>query len=153
MDIEYTSLQGCIRNISIDTSVLTEHWLNTCRGPWLQIQGNWLEQKKSIWGCWRRVKQMLCDSLSWVRNIQTICTMTVRAPDWDTIPLVCTGLGAGAWRLESNPGLRTAVDFREMAWREEGKKSETENAFGEKPGGNGSRVLLLSHAQWVEPPL
>jgi len=41
--------------------------------------------------------------------------MTVCAPDWETSPLVCTGLGAGAWRLESNPGLRTAVDFREMA--------------------------------------
>ena len=153
MDMEYISLQGCIRNTSIDTSVLTEHWLNTCSGPWLQIQGNWLKQKRSIWGYWRKVKQMICDSLNRVRNTQTVCIMTVCAPDWDTGPLMCMGLGAGAWRLESNPGMRTAVDCREMAWGEEGRKSETENAFGEKPGGNGSRVLLLSHVLWVEPPL
>ena len=40
---------------------------------------------------------MLCDILNRVRNTQTICTMTVHAPDWDTGPLVCT---AGSWSME-----------------------------------------------------
>ena len=33
-DVEFISLHGCIRNISIDETILTEHQLKTSRRPW-----------------------------------------------------------------------------------------------------------------------
>ena len=152
MNIEYISLQGCIRNTSIDTSVLTEHWrilVGVLDSKSREIGWNRRETFEAVGGGWSRCSVTFW--IEWETHRQSVpwqyMLQTGTQVHW------CAQPGAGAWRLESNSGMRTAVDCREMAWGEEGKKSETENAFGEKPGGNGSRVLLLSHVQWVEPLL
>ena len=33
-EVEHMSLHECIRNTSIDATILTEHWLKTSRRPW-----------------------------------------------------------------------------------------------------------------------
>ena len=48
----------------------------------------------------------------------------------------------------SNPRARAAVDCREKDLKEE---TVVENACGGKPGSHGSKVILLSHVQGVEP--
>ena len=67
-------------------------------------RGNWLGQKGSIWSFWKRVKRPICGIWDRVRNIQMVCTMALRAPDWDVCSQVCKG--AGSW----------SVGIREQAW-------------------------------------
>ena len=55
--------------------------------------------------------------------------------------------------MKSNPRMRTAADCREMVQGDRREETAVGNAFGGKPGSHGGRVLRLSHAQWVEPPL
>ena len=61
-------------------------------------------------------------------------------------------LEAGRWELESNPRVRTADRLQGDTWGD----CREEICGGEclwKKGGRGDRVLLLSHAQGVEPSL
>ena len=63
----------------------------------------------------RRVKRLICDSLHRVGTTRTVCHRPVY-PGLDSRPPVHTGARAGAWGLESNPTVRTAIDCREMVW-------------------------------------
>ena len=60
-------------------------------------------------------------------------------------------LGAGVWGLWSNSRGRAAVDCRETDGGEVKEEIVVGNASGGKPGSHGSKVILLSHAWWVEP--
>ena len=76
--------------------------------------------------------------------------------------VLCTGtqvprnmrcLGAGAKGLESNPKVRSAVDYGEMAHRDVREEIAVGNTFGEKLGSHGSKVTVLSHVLGVEPSM
>ena len=54
-------------------------------------------------------------------------------------------LGAGVWGVWSDPRARAAVDCREMDQGDVREKTVVENACGGKPGGHGSKAILLSH--------
>ena len=60
-------------------------------------------------------------------------------------------LDRGAWRAMSVQRL-TMTAGRQLKETGE-RKSMVENAFGRNPGDHGSRVLLLSHVQGVQPSL
>ena len=51
----------------------------------------------------------------------------------------------------SNPRARAAVDCGEMAQGDVRDEIVVGNACGGKPGSGGSKEILLSHAQGVEP--
>ena len=55
--------------------------------------------------------------------------------------------------MESNPRVRTAFHFREMAGGDRREDMATGNAFEAKLGSHGGRALLLSHMQGVESSL
>ena len=50
----------------------------------------------------------------------------------------------------SNPGVRAAVDFREMD-QGDGREEIVGNACGGNLGSHGSKAILLSHVKGVEP--
>ena len=51
----------------------------------------------------------------------------------------------------SNPRGRAAVDSGEMYQGDVRKEIVMGNACVRKPGSHGSKAILLSHAEWVEP--
>ena len=55
-------------------------------------------------------------------------------------------LGDGVQGLQSNPRARAAVDCGEMRGGDCGGK-----CCGGKPGSLESKVILLSHVEWLEP--
>ena len=52
----------------------------------------------------------------------------------------------------SNPKARAAVDCGQMDRGDMREETEVGNACGWKPGSHGSKAILLSDTQWVEPP-
>ena len=67
------------------------------------------------------------------------------------VPWKVQQLGLGVWGLWSNPRARVAVDCRQMDRGEEREEIVVGKACGGKLGSHGSKVILLSHAQGVEP--
>ena len=55
--------------------------------------------------------------------------------------------------LESNPRKRSAVDCGEMARGDMREEIVVGNAFGGKQRSQGGKVMMLSHAQGMEPSL
>ena len=51
----------------------------------------------------------------------------------------------------SNPRSRAAVDCREMDQEDEKEETVVGKACGGKPGSHGSKAILLSHTEGVEP--
>ena len=47
--------------------------------------------------------------------------------------------------------MRTAVDYRETDQGGVREETVVGNAYGGKPGSHGSKAILLSHVQGVEP--
>ena len=99
------------------------------------------------------MKQLICDSPNEVRN-------TEQSVPWPTY----LGQGSkstsahggwerdrGAWRAISVQQL-TMTAGRQLKETGE-RKSMVDNAFGRNLGHHGSRVLLLSHVQGVQPSL
>ena len=60
-------------------------------------------------------------------------------------------LGAGSWGLWSSPREKVAVDCGETNQGDVREETVVGNACGGKPGSHGSKVILLSHMQRVEP--
>ena len=64
-----------------------------------------------------RVKQLVCEHLNGMRNMETILAAAIQFPGEgcrDACPLGGAGLGAGAQGSWSDPGARSAVDCGEM---------------------------------------
>ena len=61
-------------------------------------RGNQLGQKRSIWGCWRRMKWLVCGRQDRVRPIQMVHAIDLHTPAWDLCLLVHKG--AGCWKVE-----------------------------------------------------
>ena len=51
----------------------------------------------------------------------------------------------------SNPRVRAAIDYREMNLGDVREEIMVGNACGGKPGSHGSKAILLSHAEGMEP--
>ena len=67
------------------------------------------------------------------------------------VPWKVQWLGAGVQGLWSNPRVRAAVDYEETDQGEVRGEIVAGNACGGKPGSHGSKAVLLSHTQRVEP--
>ena len=68
------------------------------------------------------------------------------------IPWKAQWLGAGVYGLWSSPWARAAVDCGEMD-QGDVKEIVVGNACGGKPGSRGSKTILLSHVEGMEPTL
>ena len=62
------------------------------------------------------------------------------------VPWKVQQLGARACGVWCDPRARAAVDCREMDQGDVRETTVVENACGGKPGGHGSKAILLSHA-------
>ena len=67
------------------------------------------------------------------------------------VPQKAQEIGAGAQGLWSNPRARAAVDCGETDQGDSKEEIVVGNACGGKSGSHGSKAVLLSHAQGVEP--
>ena len=97
-----------------------------------------------------RVKQPVCGSLNGMRIRQSLSQPYI--PRTGTqVPWTAQRLGAGVQGLWRNPRVRAAVDCREMNLGDVREETVVGSACGAKPGSHGSKALLLSHTQRVEP--
>ena len=83
-------------------------------------------------------KQLICGRLNGMRIRQSL--------PQPYIPQRAQWLGAGVEGLWSNPRARAAVDCGETDRGDVREEVVVGNACGGKPGSNGSKVTLLSHA-------
>ena len=74
------------------------------------------------------------DNLKRVKTTLTINATALHTSDRDPSPLVWMELGAGIWRLESNPWVMTIVDCQEMAWGNGREKMCSRECFWRKTG-------------------
>ena len=88
-----------------------------------------------------RVKQLICRSLNRMQSL-----LQPYIPRKGTqIPWKVQRLGAGVWRLWSNPRARDAVHCRETDREDVREEVLVENASGGKPGSHGSKAVMPSH--------
>ena len=92
-----------------------------------------------------RVKQLICGNLSGTEN-QTVIAAAICTLDSDTSPLEGTVARSRSLGLWSNFRARAAVDCGEMDRGDVREETVVGNACGGKPGSQGSKVMLLSHA-------
>ena len=92
-----------------------------------------------------RVKQLICGNLNGTEN-QTVFATAICTLDSDTSPLEGTVAGSRSLGLWSNFRARAAVDCGEMDRGDVREETVVGNACGGKPGSQGSKVMLLSHA-------
>ena len=92
-----------------------------------------------------RVKQLICGSLNGMRIRQSLPQPYIHqagtGSSWKE-----QQLGAGVEGLWSNPRVRAAVDCRETDGGDVRQETVVGNACGGKPGSQGSKAILLSHA-------
>ena len=96
------------------------------------------------------MKQLICGSLNKMRIRQSLLQPYIPQTGMQ-VPWKAQWLGAGVWGLWSDPRERAAVDYGETDQGDVREETVVGNACGGKPGSHGSKALLLSHMQRVEP--
>ena len=97
-----------------------------------------------------RVEQLTCGSLYRMRLRQSL-PQPHKPWTGTLVPWKAQRLGAGVWGLWSSPRARAAVDCRDTDWGDVREEIMVGNASGGTPGSHGSKEILLSHTQVVEP--
>ena len=96
------------------------------------------------------MKQLISGSLNGMRIRQSLPQPYI--PQTGTqVPWKVQLLGGGVQGLWNNPRVRAAVDCREMDRGDVREDIVVGNACGGKPGSHGSKAMLLSHTEGVEP--
>ena len=97
-----------------------------------------------------RVKQLICGSVNGMRIRQSL-PQPYKLRTGTQVPWKVQLLGGGVQGLWNNPRVRAAVDCREMDRGDVREDIVVGNACGGKPGSHGSKAILLSHTEGVEP--
>ena len=105
--------------------------------------GNCLSQRRKHLRL--RVKQH-----KWNEN-QTVLPQPYIPRTGTQVPWKVQQLAAGVQGLWNNPRVRAAVDCRKMDRGDVREDIVVGNACGGKPGNHGSKAILLSHTEGVEP--
>lgn len=109
-------------------------------------QGDQLGQKENIWGCWKRVKQLVCG-----RQARQSMPISV-SPSPHVSAIMHRGwvLEHEDWR--ANPGKGQLLDVRKQPEGTGVRKSTTRNASGGNLTGRRRKASLLTNMQGLEPP-
>ena len=92
-----------------------------------------------------RVKQLIRGSLNRMRIRQSLPQPYIPQTGMQ-VPWKAQWLGAGVWGLWSNPRTRAAVNCGKRDRGDVREETAVGNACGGKPGSQGSKAILQTHA-------